>query len=253
MALSVRFPVADPAKEGVGLAWGTPEAVVALAVAALTAASSFSAGAASRPPSVWVLLALTAFLPALVVVLGAMRCFASRVRPAALLETSSPTPPERRGQLLCGLAAGAALVFLCSLLAGYSQAVLRLLGIPPVEQDSVRWLTGAGTPLATKWLLALSAVFVAPPCEEILYRGILLSEALRRFGPRRRHTAILAAALLFALAHGSLSLLLPFLLFGAVCGELAERGGSLVPGMVLHATFNAANVAFLLFLPPGGA
>lgn len=78
--------------------------------------------------------------------------------------------------------------------------------------------------------------------EELFFRGYLLG-ALRGAGKEGR--AVVVSSLLFALFHllvtDSLAVerLLPSLLLGLLLGWLAVRGGSVFPGMLLHAAHNS--------------
>jgi len=102
----------------------------------------------------------------------------------------------------------------------------------------------AGTARAPALLLSL--VLWQPCIEELLFRGVLQGE-LARWSPLARPWLGLTAAnglaaLAFALAHlvhqpplWALSTLLP----GLVFGWFRDRSGSVLPGLVLHAAFNA--------------
>ena len=156
--------------------------------------------------------------------------------------------PDRRlaaRQVLFGAAAGLGLSMPCGLLASLLESLARLVGHAAPSQNSVQWLLSPDTPGAAKAVLASYAFLVAPVCEEILYRGILLTEA-RRLLPARPALAALAVSALFAFAHGSLLAALPIGIVGMACAELAILNDSLLPGIGLHAAFNAANLAFIL-------
>lgn len=87
--------------------------------------------------------------------------------------------------------------------------------------------------------LALLLVAVTPAvCEELLFRGLLLS-GLRKLGP---WIGVLLTALLFGLAHGSVHRLAPTALLGVAFGVLVLRSGSIVPGMIAHALNNGLAV-----------
>jgi membrane protease YdiL (CAAX protease family) len=79
---------------------------------------------------------------------------------------------------------------------------------------------------------------VAPFVEELTFRGLGFS-LLERYG---RWTAIVAVGVLFALAHGLVQALPELALFGCALAWLRWRTGSVVPGMVLHASFNAISL-----------
>ncbi|HEX5450155.1 MAG TPA: CPBP family intramembrane glutamic endopeptidase [Gaiellaceae bacterium] len=73
-----------------------------------------------------------------------------------------------------------------------------------------------------------------PFVEELTYRGLGFS-VLERFG---KWPAILGVGVLFGLAHGLL-LSLPILIaFGCILAWIRATTRSVVPGMVLHGTFN---------------
>jgi membrane protease YdiL (CAAX protease family) len=57
--------------------------------------------------------------------------------------------------------------------------------------------------------------------------------------------ATIGSAVAFGLAHFELLQLAALILFGLVLALLAERTGRLGPGIVAHATFNAATVLTL--------
>jgi membrane protease YdiL (CAAX protease family) len=73
-----------------------------------------------------------------------------------------------------------------------------------------------------------------PFVEELTFRGLGLS-LLERFG---RWPAILAVGIVFGLAHGLVVSLPILMVFGAVLAWIRVRTASVLPGMVLHGTFN---------------
>ncbi|MCS7027085.1 MAG: ABC transporter permease subunit [Bryobacteraceae bacterium] len=145
-----------------------------------------------------------------------------------LVETLSLRRPSLRSIL------AAFLIGLSSWTVGV--AFLRLL--PPPESlqkamQQVLLLDQPNLPLA----VVLFVVAVSPGiCEELLFRG-LIQNGFRRLG---MWPAILAAALLFGLAHGSIYRLLPVTFLGVVIGYLAWRSQSVIPGMLAHAVNNAS-------------
>ena len=102
----------------------------------------------------------------------------------------------------------------------------------------------------THWEPAHAAAFaanvvlfcvVAPMVEETLFRGVGQSLLRARFGPR---TAIVLVGLAFGAWHGLLYALLVLVPFGWALAYLRERTNSVYPGMVVHALFNGAAIAF---------
>lgn len=73
-------------------------------------------------------------------------------------------------------------------------------------------------------------------CEEIAFRGYILSGLLRRFRPR---TSILLSGFLFALFHMNVFQFLPAFVLGVVLGLLTVRSKSLLPAMLFHFLHNS--------------
>ena len=229
------------------LPWRKTDAAVALAFAVSVAVSAFSGatgGESCAAPDFASLLIGTSLLPALVVFLGAVRCAQDRVHPAELAGASGTGMRTILRWIGGGALAGLAVAAGCGALAMALQSAMEALGLPAPPQNSVQWLLAPETPWRTRALLVVHAAAVAPVCEEILYRGILLSGALR-WMPHRPWAAAAAVSLLFGAAHGSLVALLPLGLVGVVCAALFLRTGSLLPSMALHMVFNAANLALV--------
>jgi membrane protease YdiL (CAAX protease family) len=76
---------------------------------------------------------------------------------------------------------------------------------------------------------------MAPLTEELTFRGLGFS-LLERHG---RWLAIVVVGVAFGLAHGLVQALPELALFGCALAWLRARTGSVLPGMLLHAVFNA--------------
>jgi membrane protease YdiL (CAAX protease family) len=76
---------------------------------------------------------------------------------------------------------------------------------------------------------------VAPIVEELLFRGLGYS-LLEQFG---RWPAIVVVGIAFAAVHGLVAGFLVLALFGGALAWLRARTGSVIPGMLVHGTFNA--------------
>jgi uncharacterized protein len=87
------------------------------------------------------------------------------------------------------------------------------------------------------WIFASAAVLGAAFCEEFIFRG-LVQQGLASTGVRPAE-AIFLSGLVFALFHLNPVALLALLELGLFFGLLYHRTGSLLPGMVAHATQNA--------------
>ena len=84
------------------------------------------------------------------------------------------------------------------------------------------------------WVVLLAVAVTPAVCEELFFRGVVLS-GLRSLG---KWPAIAISALLFAVAHASIYRLLPTLLLGLVLGYLVWKTGSIVVSMIVHALNN---------------
>lgn len=140
--------------------------------------------------------------------------------------------PRRRAKAQSRAEAAFGPVFLAvSLLLGAAGAAAgQRLGLParPVL------LPAGGLALAASFL----AVCLVPAAgEEMFFRGVLPA-ALRPLGSG---AAVWGAALLFALAHGSLPQCLAALWAGLALGWYARRRGSVWPGAALHLCHNSLN------------
>jgi membrane protease YdiL (CAAX protease family) len=86
---------------------------------------------------------------------------------------------------------------------------------------------------------AVVVCVLAPFTEELTFRGLGFT-LLRRFGP---WLAVVATAIAFGLAHGLVEALPILVVFGIGLAYIRLRQDSIVPGMLLHATFNAVALA----------
>lgn len=118
--------------------------------------------------------------------------------------------------------------------------VIGLGGIDPAKLESVKSLLNAWRDLSPVVIL-LSLAITPAVCEEFYFRGYLMG-ALQK--STRPVTAIVASALLFGAFHViatsalSTERFLPSTLMGLILGWVCYRTGSVLPGMLLHATHN---------------
>jgi membrane protease YdiL (CAAX protease family) len=92
---------------------------------------------------------------------------------------------------------------------------------------------------------AFTATVLAPVFEETLFRGVLLPSLARRLGPM---PAVLASAAVFALAHLSITELVPLLVLGVGLGWLRWRTGRLAASVLMHSLWNGLTFINLLVL-----
>jgi membrane protease YdiL (CAAX protease family) len=83
---------------------------------------------------------------------------------------------------------------------------------------------------------------IAPFVEELTFRGV--GQSLLRF--LGRVPSILLVGLVFGLAHGLVEALIVLVPFGIGLAWLRDRTNSVVPGMLVHALFNGAALAFIV-------
>ncbi len=151
--------------------------------------------------------------------------------------------PAALNVCLASLALGAALQIPATLL---SDLVEHFFPLPPsVLAERMARIT----PHSTAHGIAIFVVVagLGPCVEELFFRGALFG-ALRR--GQGALVTIAVVSLCFALGHLDLRLFLPLLVAAFVIGEVRASSGSLWPGLLLHAAFNAATLAVVF---SGGA
>lgn len=94
-------------------------------------------------------------------------------------------------------------------------------------------LLGESTPI---WLILLLMAALPAVCEEIAFRGVILSGLRKSLGDAG---GVLMTAVFFGATHGILQQSLAAAPVGALIGVIALRTGSLVPCVVFHAAYNA--------------
>lgn len=154
-------------------------------------------------------------------------------------------PPAQSGYYVVALALGLVLPFLGGLLTQWFARGHE------VSQD-IKTL-GATASLGLRIPLALLVTTLGPLVEEMLFRGVLLSAALR-YAPAG--VGMFLTAALFACVHlpdlGFLWYALPnLLLLGIALAWLRLRSGSIWPAVLAHGINNAlAVVSWFVLLPP---
>ena len=149
----------------------------------------------------------------------------ARMRKLSFRETFRLKPlPFARLPAVLAAGAGAAL-----LMAGVLSRFFPDLHAEDLER-AIQPLMAAPLPL----LLVLFAV-LPPLCEELLFRGFLLSGFRARFGEGK---AILLSAILFGALHMELTRILPTAAIGLLLGFVLVRTGSLLAPILVHAVYN---------------
>jgi hypothetical protein len=96
----------------------------------------------------------------------------------------------------------------------------------------------------------LTAAVAAPVFEELLFRGFLLP-SLTHYMPV--WGAISLSSLLFAIAHLSLSEVLPLATLGMLLGIVYTRSRNLLAPMLLHSLWNSGTLLSLFLLGSGAS
>lgn len=145
------------------------------------------------------------------------------------------------------LVIGASLGVILHLPAGYvSDLVERRFPTPP---EALRAQLAALTPGSSvlALLMLASVALIVPFIEELFFRGALFSPLVRGGAPL---VAMLTTSVAFALAHQEPRNWAPLLLVALVLAELRLRGGSIWPGVALHAAFNGITLVFVFVTHP---
>ncbi|MGO8949845.1 MAG: type II CAAX prenyl endopeptidase Rce1 family protein [Ktedonobacterales bacterium] len=114
-------------------------------------------------------------------------------------------------------------------------AVIQLFHLP-LETNGQTLATEAETMPFTVIGALIGAVFIAPFCEEIFFRGFLFGGLLRGMSVI---WATLVSTLLFTIAHGDVGSAVPLFAIGIMLAVIRWRTGSIWPGMALHMLNNA--------------
>ncbi len=151
--------------------------------------------------------------------------------------------------------------------AFFMLAVVIGLAVPVIGGWLTQWLAqghpvtqniqqlGESTPLGWRIPLVLMVVSLGPLVEELLFRGVLLSALLQRWGSV---AAIVLSSLAFALAHlpgldWQVFALPNLLLLALALAWLRMRSGSIWPSVVAHGANNLLAVAaWFMVAHPGG-
>ncbi len=118
----------------------------------------------------------------------------------------------------------------------------------PISSEMKHLLDGMESMFASAnaWYLILALAVVPAICEEIAFRGFILS-GFRGMGNNWR--AIVLSAVFFGVTHGFLQQSINACLLGIVLGYLAVQSSSLLPGIVFHLLHNTLTVASTWITP----
>ncbi len=127
-------------------------------------------------------------------------------------------------------------------LCGLFRVLQERTGAPEI-QDVLEILLHGDT--YTRVCLIISAVIIAPICEECCFRGFLYNILKRYSGA---FAATLATGLVFSAVHTALLQFVPLAVFGWVMCYVYERTRRLWIPIVIHMIFNAVSTAVVLLV-----
>lgn len=167
--------------------------------------------------------------------------------PAVLLSLLLTTNARRTLKLTAPRPAmlGAGLLLPLALLP-LTQELMRLLGpffpdLPPDVAEVLGTMQSESLPL---WLPLLAFAVAPAVCEELAFRGFILS-GMQRSG--RSWRPIVLSSIAFGAVHLIPQQVFNAALLGLVLGLLAVRSGSLWPGMLFHLVFNGSQMLLARF------
>lgn len=160
--------------------------------------------------------------------------------------------PDRRS-IIAGAAGSLLIIPLVLAVSALTVLVIQWVGgrpPDPIAHDTLRYIAQGprGDTAHWWWLAAIVLVLGIPAVEELIYRGLVQSAI--RMGSGSNWLAIMATSALFAVAHARIVTpeALPTLLVLSVgLGILYERSGHLAAPILVHAAFNAANIALAVW------
>lgn len=130
-----------------------------------------------------------------------------------------------------------------------SAEVMSRFNVKPEVQPAVQALKNTATWL-DRVFVGIVAIGLAPPAEEMLFRGILYPVVKQAGFPR---FALWGTSLLFAAVHWNVATFLPLLLLALVLTLIYEKTGNLLAPIGAHALFNALNFAMFYFVESNGS
>lgn len=137
---------------------------------------------------------------------------------------------------------------LCWWLQAESIKLLLRFGFDPGEQDAVRALREVDG-LWKQILLGGFAIVLAPVAEEMFFRGIAYPMLKQNGHPQ---LALWGTAVVFALIHGNIAVIVPLVFLAVVLALLYEWTNNLLACIVVHSLFNTANFVMLFLLKDAG-
>jgi len=245
--VAVSESIGRPAARSPRIRWGLPDVAIAWFVgltASLLALPLADPGAPQAEQPTQFILA-TVLLQDVGVVATLIVISRAKGRGSLRLDFGLVWPSERlaTGTAMAWVAAGMAVSVVAQALLAPISALADLDEPAQQVSQSLESASGVG-----RLLFALTVVCVAPPVEELLFRGGLLRGLQRRW---KAPVAVFASATIFSMIHvvgdpGAVYVVPGVMLLGLVAGFLAVRDGNLARATLLHVGFNLLGAIGLL-------
>jgi sodium transport system permease protein len=210
-----------------------PSVVEAFACGMLVLLITFFGGLGITVPSDWPGIVRIIVVPqvALIAAPALIMAVCLTRRPAATLLLNRPPWLSLPAAFLLAVVFHPAMIFLGE----------QIQNLYPPNEETLRSVAPmmAAMKQAPWWQVLLVFALTPAICEELAYRGFILS-GLR--GLRSDWMAILISSVFFGVTHGMLQQSLTATAVGVVIGFVAVRTGSLLPCVIFHATHNSISV-----------
>lgn len=118
----------------------------------------------------------------------------------------------------------------------------------PIDSEDKLVRLFSESTVSKRAIIGVLLVFLGPLIEEIFFRGALFRPLLRRYPAA---IVVTLTSIFFAVSHGMPQMFIPIALVGAAIGIFRAASGSLGPGLLIHATFNAVPFYALTQAKPG--
>ena len=219
--------------------------VIALVIYILSAAFSYGSNFGASDINNWFSPSLTqliTFIASLVLVAPAVIFGLQKKRGISFQDRFNLHNPGPAAILLC--------LFLIGPLAQLAINGLQMLwqaAFPALFEAAERQQGASSLLFGDSVWIVLFVIAVTPAItEELLFRGMVLGEYAQRM---KRNKAIALSALVFSLMHISFFSLPYTFLLGLILAWLFYQTHSIIPGMVLHFSFNASAVLLEMVVP----
>ena len=110
---------------------------------------------------------------------------------------------------------------------------------PPMSEQVTQIFRVMSNPSLPLWIVVLAMAVAPGVCEELAFRGFILSGFLRS---ARLSVAIVLSSIAFGVAHMVPQQVFNAALLGLVLGLIAVRSGSLWPGVLFHVIYNSLEI-----------